>query len=357
MRIIRFSFIVLAVLCGWHGPIFAQNTGDYRLKFREGDIRRVVITEVLRLNYHFQQVDSADAKPSIRTSNYYYTQTVQQVLPDGNAVIGATLDSFQTGISLGEGKNDETFFKFNSNGSWDITHEFHDIKILPRAQFLGNTLRYTMRPDGTIANFLNLQDFHDNAIGKGYDYDMVHAMLSLTDSLRMGQLLEFGFGGLAAIGKEYKSPSTATEIPITRTVSATQSAKGVLRVQASYFNPPQKIEYLEGIAMPLGIVDFHGGGTGEITFINGFLKHSIYRDTANVTLSIDVDTVPEEITRSVTTDVYQIPVMHGGTVSIKEVKSHHAPPNELLGHQRQNRLDSTKTTVRDSDSSEARQEK
>jgi hypothetical protein len=355
MRLIKISLFLLVALCGWHGSILAQNAGDYRLKFREGDIRRVVITEVLRLHFHFEQVDSADAHPSIRTSNYYYTQTVQKVLPNGDAVIGSTLDSFQTGITVGEQKNAEVFFKFNSNGSWDIQHEFHDIRILPRAQFLGNTLKFTMRPDGTIANFINLQDFHDNAIGRGYDYDMVHAMLSLTDTLRMGQLLEFGFGGLAAVGKEYVSPSTATEIPITRSVAAAQNGKGSLSVRVSYDNPPQKIDYLEGIAMPLGIVSFNGGGSGEIDFKDGFLKHSVFRDTANVVLSVDVDTVPEEITRTVTTDVYAIPVLHGGTISIKEIKSHRAPPKDL--NKDQNPADSTTSQQPGQDPSETREEK
>ncbi len=295
---------------------------EFRIQFHEGDMHRVVTKEVLRLAMHFPQVDASGARPSIRTSVYSFTETVQKVLPDGSAIIGASLDSFKTGINFGEGKNAENFFRFNSADDWSITHELHDIKVLPRAQFLGHTIRYVMRPDGTIARFLNLKDFHEDAIGHGYDYDMVHAMLSLTDSLRMGQLLEYGMGGMAALRAPYTSPSTATEIPITRTVTATHDGKGELKVRATYFDPPQRIEYLEGIATPMGILHFYGGGKGELTMSDGYLKHSFYRDTANVKLAVDIDTVPEEITRIVTTDVYPIEVMHASKITIREIKSH-----------------------------------
>jgi len=279
---------------------------------------------VLKLAMHFPQVDASGARPSIRTSVYSFTETVEKVLPDGSAIIGASLDSFQTGINFGEGKHAENFFRFNSADDWSITHELHDIKVLPRAQFLGHVIRFVMRPDGTIARFLNLDDFHDDAVGHGYAYDMVHAMLSLTDSLRMGQLLEYGMGGMAALNAPYTSPSTATEIPITRTVTSNRDGNNKLKVRASYFDPPQRIEYLEGIATPMGILHFYGGGTGEMAVSNGYLKHSFYQDTANVKLAIDIDTVPEEITRTVTTDVYPIQVLHASKITIREIKSHRA---------------------------------
>ena len=324
IRFYIFFFIGLAVA----GSAMGQTASDYRLHFKEGDLHRVVISEVLRLAMHFPQVDEHDARPSIRTSTYSFTEHVDSLLPDGSAIIAASLDSFTTGINFGEGPNAENFFRFNSADDWSISHELHDIKVLPRAQFLGHMLHFIMRPDGTIAQFLDLQNFHDDAVGKGYDYDMVHAMLSLTDSLRMGQLLELGFGGLAAANGPYTSPSTATEIPITRTVRAERVDAKSLRVQAKYIDPPQRVEYLEGIATPLGINTFYGGGMGELTLDHGFLKHSKYEDTAKVLLQVDIDTVPEQITRTVVTDVYPIKVLRGGTVTLQEIKVHTGVPRD-----------------------------
>src|SRR5581483_3655408 len=256
----------------FRGPLFAQPAHVLKLDFKPGDVHHVVITEVLRLAMHFPQVDEHDARPSIRTSVYSFTETIDSLSPNGFAYVSASLDSFRTGINFGEGPNAENFFRFNSAQDYDIQHELHDIKVLPRAQFLGHILRFVMRPDGTIARFINLQDFHDDAVGKGYDYDMVHAMLSLTDSLRMGQLLELGFGGLAAQASPYTSPSTATEIPITRTVSATPGKNGSLEFHVTYFDPPKHVDYLEGIATPLGINRFYGAGHGALLMRDGFLK-------------------------------------------------------------------------------------
>ncbi len=325
---LRMTGMVMLSLMGFMVPVHAQ-TSDLRLHFHEGELHRVVTTEILRLAMHFPQVDEDDAKPSIRTSVYCFTERVDSVLPDGSAVIAASLDSFKTGIDFGEGKKAENFFRFNSAGDWDLTHELHDIKVLPRAQFLGQTIRFVMRPDGTVARFLNLDDFHEAAIGHGYDYDLVHAMLSLSDSLRMGQLLEYGSGGIAAARTAYTSPSTTAEIPITRTVSTTRSGSETLDVHVRYFDPPQRIEYLEGIAMPLGILDYHGGGSGNVTLSKGYLKHSFFEDTAKVRLQVDIDTIPEEITRAVTTDVFPISVLHG-RVSIKEINMHSGVNNDSL---------------------------
>jgi hypothetical protein len=330
MNTMRFkTFIAILCLAALARIASALPANDFRLHFREGDLHRVVTTEILRLAMHFPQVDEHDARPSIRTSVYCFTERVDSLLPDGSAVIAATLDSFKTGIDLGEGKKTENFFHFNSAGDWDLTHELHDIKVLPRAQFLGQTIRFVMRPDGTIARFLNLDDFHEAAIGHGYDYDVVHAMLSLSDSLRMGQLLEYGFGGIAAARAPYSSPSTTTEIPITRTVSTTRSGSETLDVQVRYSDAPKRIEYLEGIAMPLGILDYHGGGSGSVTISKGYLKHSFFEDTAKVLLKVDIDTIPEDITRTVTTDVFLIPVLRG-RVSIKEVSNHSGVDNDSL---------------------------
>jgi hypothetical protein len=332
MMKLKLAVLLLVISCA--GTIYGRSgPSEYRLNFRVGDIHRVVIKEVLRMEMHFPQVDTDQVKPSVRTTTYSFTETVQKVLPDGAAIIAATLDSFRTVITIGEGKGAEDFFHFNSASDGDIEHNLHDIKVLPRAQFMGQTLVFTMRTDGTIHDFQNLDSFHDDAIGKGYDYDMVHAMLSLSDSLRMGQLLEFGFGGLAAIEKPYTSPSTATEIHVTRTVTAKPSGKNSLTVKEAYFDPPKKIDYLEGIATPMGIKNFYGAGEGSIEMAANFLRHSVYRDTANVYLAVDIDNIPEEITRLVTTDVYPIQVLHGGTVSIKELETHkgiYQDPSEKL---------------------------
>lgn len=320
MRFKTFAAFLCILACA--RSVSAQPGNDFRLHFHEGDLHRVVIKEVLSLAMHFPQVQERDNRPSVRTSIYSFTERVDSLLPGGMAVIAATLDSFQTGIDIGEGKHAENFFRFNSSGDYDITHELHDIKVLPRAQFLGQTIRFVMRPDGTIAQFLNLQDFHDAAVGADYDYDLLHAILSLSDSLRMGQLLEYGFGGIAAANGPYTSQTTTTEIPVTRTVSTKHSGAETLDVHVRYYDAPKRIEYLEGIAMPLGILHYEGGGTGSVTLSKGYLKHSFYQDTAKVLLDVDIDTVPEEIIRTVTTDVYPISVRYGRIVSLKELQTH-----------------------------------
>ena len=297
---------------------FAQSN-EFRLVFHKGDFHRVVTTEILRIQMHFPQVDPHDALPSVRTTVYSFTDRVDSVLPGGSAIIAASLDSFKTGIDMGEGPHAENFFRFNSSGDWDITHELHDIKVLPRAQFLGQTIRFVMRPDGTISQFLNLDDFHNAATSMGYDYDVLHAMLALSDSLRMGQLLEYGAGAFAASKMgTYTSPFTTTEIPIRRTVTATPHGSGTLDIHVRYDSAPARVEYLEGIAMPLYILHYYGAGDGNVTIKDHYLKHSFYEDTAIVLLHVDIDTVPENITRTVTTDVYPISVLHGGRVMFRE---------------------------------------
>ena len=157
-------------------------------------------------------------------------------------------------------------------------------------------------------------------------------------------------GALAALGESYRSASTATEIPISRTVTARKErsaspTEGQISFTTVYQAPPEKIDYLEGIATPMSILSFRGGAAGEVTLKSGFLKHSVLRDTAMVVLGVDIDTVPEEITRLVTTDVSPVSVVHGGKVSIKEVEVHRGahkepapdpvddgtPPNPKLG--------------------------
>jgi hypothetical protein len=303
---------------------------DYKLKFREGELRRVSIQEVLKLFMVFPGVDSELAQPSLRTTNYSFTEKIDSVYNDGSALVAATLDSFKTVIYLGEGKDAEMFFSFNSTNDYDLRHAFRDIKTLPRAQFLGQTLRFTMYPDGTVHSFRNLDDFHNQSVGKGYDYDFVHAMLSLTDSLRMGQLLEQGFGALGAVVEAASSLSTVTEIPVHRSVIAKEHEPGRLAISTTYSNPPAKIEYLEGIATPLGIERFSGSGSGDVTVQKGHLIRSSFSDTAYVALQIDVDHMPETITRHVTVETAPIAVMHGGSVSIKEMEVHHDTPKDEM---------------------------
>ncbi|HEY3875652.1 MAG TPA: hypothetical protein VGM92_09260 [Candidatus Kapabacteria bacterium] len=318
---LRLLFFIASFLLFALARTVSAQPNEFRLHFHKGDLHRVVITEILRIQMHFPQVDIHDVRPSVRTTDYSFKERVESVDADGSATIAATLDSFKTNITLGEGKHAENFFSFNSSADYDITHELHDIKVLPRAQFLGQTLRFVMRPDGTIKQFLNLQDFHDVAVNGGYDYDLLHAMLSLSDSLRMGQLLEYGFGSLAALNGTYTSPSTTAEIPITRKVTAKKYGPGMLDVHVRYENAPPRVEYLEGIAMPLFILDYYGAGAGTIAMSKNELKHSFYEDTAKVLLHVDIDTVPEIITRTVTTDIYPVSVMHGKLISIEDVKS------------------------------------
>ena len=139
------------------------------LEFKEGMLNHVSITEVLKITMHFPQVENDEVRPSTRTTNYDFTERVEKTNPDGSALIGFTLDSVKTVIVLGEGRNREEFFKFNSNDADDINKKFHDIRTLPRAQFLGQTLRYTVSPDGQVKNFENLDQFHQMAMGKDYD--------------------------------------------------------------------------------------------------------------------------------------------------------------------------------------------
>src|SRR5205823_5281840 len=151
MRFFFLRYIFAVLIAALVAPIVsAQSATDFRLHFHEGDLHHVVITEVLRLQMHFPQVEEADAHPSIRTSTYCFTEHIDTVLSNGAAIVGATLDSFKTAIDFGEGPHAENFFRFNSADDYGIKHQLHDIKVLPRAQFLGNTLRFVMRPDGTI---------------------------------------------------------------------------------------------------------------------------------------------------------------------------------------------------------------
>ena len=48
----------------------------------------------------------------------------------------------------------------------------------------------------------------------------------------------------------------------------------------------------------------------------------MYRDTSNSKLQVDIEAVPEEITRQVKSVRTPIAVIRGGTVSVKQIKEH-----------------------------------
>ncbi len=326
----RSLLFALLLILGFVEAANAVPSGDLRLKFKAGDLNRVVIIERLTMMQHFPNVDEESALPSIRTTRYSFTERIDSVLADGSAHIGMTLDSFSTVINLGEGKRAQEFFHFNSNDGYDVKSNFRDIKVLPRGQFLGQTLHMTIGADGTIRDFQDLENFHLAAVGKGYDYDMVHAMLALADTLRLGQLFEQGFGGLAALdgGGKYSSWFTVTEVPVRRSVTA-QADGATVTLQASYSEPPKKIDYLEGIAYPMEVTEFKGKGSGLFTLTSGKISHAEYHDSTSMVLNIDIEKVPEDIFRTVSIDRSRIEVMHGGTVKIKETENHRAIPKVI----------------------------
>jgi hypothetical protein len=103
-------------------------------------------------------------------------------------------------------------------------------------------------------------------MGKGFDYDFVHALLTLADSLRIGQLLEHSFGGIAGLqakpGDAVQTKYTVAEIPVTRAIQSQLPRPDSVVFQTVYFDPPEKLNYMEGIATPLGLTDFSGSGFG-----------------------------------------------------------------------------------------------
>src|SRR5205809_178966 len=116
----KLAFIPLFIALFLPKDSVAQHAETYRLRFHAGDLWRVQVSETLRLMMHFPQVDRMDQKPSIRTTDYSFTETIEQVQPDGSAIVAATLDSFKTQIMFGEGKHAENFFQFNSATEWDL---------------------------------------------------------------------------------------------------------------------------------------------------------------------------------------------------------------------------------------------
>jgi hypothetical protein len=329
LSIVFVLFVVGLVL--YAGTSVRSTTSSLLLHFKQGDLHHLAIQEVLRITMHFPQVDFDDLRPSVRTTDYDFTEHIDTVYADGSALFAVTLDSFKTAIVIGEGRSKEQYFTFNTNDDYDLQHNFHDIRALPRAQFLGQTLRFTVGTDGLIRNFQNLANFHRNTLGEGYDYDFTHAMLSLTDSLRVGQLLEPGFGAIAAAtnkpeGSGFTSAYTATEIPIKRTVlPISVKHKGTedsITIRATYSDAPARIDYLEGLAATLGLTEYKGSGSGYAVVANGTVVRAMYRDTSNSKLQVDIEAVPEEIIRQVKSVRTPVAVIRGGNVSVKEIKEH-----------------------------------
>ena len=314
IRIVVIMVVAFAVQANAQEPV--------RLKFKQGEQNRLNIVEVLKLTLYQPQVDEEVIEPSIRTFDYAFTETIEKVNPDGSALIAVTLDSFKTSTIIGEGHGREEFFKFNSSDDRDLRIFFRDIKAYPRAQFLGQTLRFTVGSDGTIINFDNLKDFQLAANGKGFEYEMVRAILALADTLRMGQLLEHGFGGLPAVGKpEARSTSTVTEIPVTRVVKSTKKGD-TIAVTTKYIDAPDRIEYLEGIAIPITLTDFAGGGQGKFVVKKGRVVWGQYSDSSTVKLNIDPEVIPYEAVRTVTVRRAPMEVLRGVKVNLKETEQH-----------------------------------
>ena len=317
MKLIR---IVLVMMMALAQQANAQEA--VRLKFKEGDQNSVSIVEVLKLTLFQPQVDEEVIEPSIRTFDYSFTETVEKVLADGSAMIAIRLDSFKTSTIIGEGPGREEFFKFNSSDDRDLRMYFRDIKAYPRAQFLGQTLRFTVGNDGSIKNFDNLKDFQLAANGKGFEYEMVRAILALADTLRIGQLLEHGFGALPALGKsEFTSSTTVTEIPVTRVLKSTKKGD-TISVTAKYVDPPQRIEYLEGIAIPITLTNFSGEGKGKFVVKKGQVTWGHFSDSARVELNIDPEVIPYEAVRTVTVKRAPMEVLRGVKVNLKETEQH-----------------------------------
>jgi hypothetical protein len=320
MKLIRAFILATAFMA------VSASAQDMKLKFVEGQQNQLTIREILKITLYQPQVEEEFIEPSVRTFDYSFTETIEKVNADGSARIAVVLDSFKTKTLIGEGRGAEEYFKFSSTDDYDLKTNFRDIKAYPRAQFLGQTLRFTVSPDGLVQNFENLSAFQMAATGKGFEYDMVRAILALADTLRMSQLFEQGFGGIAALGQRaYADPSTMTEVPVTRRIQSQRKGDSIF-VTAAYINPPDKIEYLEGIAIPIVLTNFRSGGAGKAVVKKGMMTWGNYKDTMNVTLNIDPETIPYKVLRDITVEREPLKVMSGVKVRIEETKQHRGVP-------------------------------
>jgi hypothetical protein len=308
---------------------FAQNGGPLKIKFTEGDHFNVKVTEILYIRQQSSQVDSENVDPSWRTTVYNFTEAIEKVNPDGSAQVASTLDSFTTRIVVRENIDRNEYFRFNSTNEFDIQNRLRDIRALPRAQFLGQTIRYKVGTDGLVKSFDNLSSFQQNTIARSFDYDMLHAMMSLSDSLRVGQLLEEGFGVVAAFSAgnngKVSTPYTMTEIPVTRNLNAVKKGDKIT-FTGEFTNAPDSTQYLEGIAFPMNLQHFVGKSKGEIEFKNGIALNGSALDTASLELHIESDVIKEQVSRNTTFERDPIEILRGRDIQIKELKSHHTPP-------------------------------
>lgn len=317
--------LIVALVLGLSSAAMSQPVA---LVFKEGEHTRVNIREVLKLTLFQPQVEDEFVQPSVRNFDYSWTERVEKVNDDGTALIAITLDSFQTTTFIGEGKGAEEYFRFNSTDEYDLRKNFRDIKTYPRGQFLGQTLRFTIGPDGLIRSFENLDGYKVAAQGKGFDYEMVRAILALADERRLGQLLEQGFGAIAALNrKDVTTPFTMTEVPVDRELESRKKGD-TLVVKARYTNPPQRIEYLEGIAIPIVLTNFGGEGSGKAVVKKGKFVWGSYQDSAMVTLNIDPEVIPYKAVREVTVRRSPIDVIRNAKVTIRETEQHTAKPKD-----------------------------
>jgi hypothetical protein len=321
MKLIRFAVLMTIAFAA-----NAQAQEPLRLKFKEGEQNRLNIVEELKLTLFQPQVDDEFIEPSVRIFDYSFTELIEKVNPDGSANLAITLDSFKTVTYIGEGKGRQEYFNFNSSYDADLRQKFRDIKAYPRAQFLGHTLRFSVGADGMIRKFDNLAEFQVAATGKGFEYDMVRAILALSDTLRMGQLLEQGFGGLAALDKQnYTANSTVTEIPVVRSINSTRKGDSIF-VTAKYSNPPERIEYLEGVAIPIVLKNFGGDGKGKFLVKKGKVVWGQFSDSSMVDLNIDPEVIPYKAIRNVTVTRTPLDVMRGAKIKLNETEQHRGIP-------------------------------
>ncbi|MDP4219962.1 MAG: hypothetical protein Q8896_05950 [Bacteroidota bacterium] len=310
---------------------FAQKEKPLTIKLKAGESYHVLLTEVLYIRQQTSQVDSALVEPSTRTSVYNFTENIEKVDPDGSAIVSATLDSFTTRIIVGKIEDRNEIFRFNSNNDYDLQNRLRDIRALPRAQFLGQALKYRLGADGLIKNFENLSSFQMSTYARNFEYDMLHAMMSLSDSLRIGQLLEQGFGAIAAFSDgnngTVQTPYTVAEIRLTRKLTAHRKGNEI-DYSGTFSDVPDKIDYLEGIAYPMNLDHFVGGCYGSVVMKDGIVTSGSAVDTAKMDIHIDTEPITNQIVRHVSFEREPLKMIHGGTVKIKEIESHHTPPKE-----------------------------
>jgi hypothetical protein len=326
------SALLVIVMLGFWETAFSQKETPVKIKFNEGDSYTVKMTEVLFIKQQTSQVDPEMVEPSTRTSVYNFTETIEKINPDGSAQMASTLDSFTTRIIVGKIDDRNEFFRFNSNNEYDLQTRLKDIRALPRAQFLGQTLHYTLGSDGLVRNFQNLSGFQLATIARSFEYDMLHAMMSFSDSLRIGQLLEQGFGAVAAFSDgnkgKIKTPYTMAEIHVTRNLTAHKKGNQI-DYAGTFSDVPDKIEYLEGIAFPMNLEHFKGGCYGTVIMKDGIVASGSAVDTAKMDLHIDTENIQNEIVRHLSFEREPIKVLRGAEIKIREIQSHHTPPKEI----------------------------